>query len=131
MALIVGAMEAPMSKNQLFVEPRDDGRFSVSRADAQRASAVCDTQAQAIARARATLDKIASQKQPEFLPLNHQSREPGLEDFAQHYTMQAERDVHEGITRTLVEAVPMGMLSDLSECPSVEADELGDNVDFF
>jgi len=41
-----------MSKNQLFVEPRPDGRFSVKGADAKRASAVCDTQGAAIARAR-------------------------------------------------------------------------------
>jgi hypothetical protein len=41
-----------MSSKQLFIEPRSDGGYSVKRPDAQRASAVCDTQAQAIARAR-------------------------------------------------------------------------------
>jgi len=48
-----------MSKNQLFVEPRADGGFSVSRSDAKRASAVCDTQADAIARARALNPGVA------------------------------------------------------------------------
>ena len=38
-------------KNDLFVTKRDDGRFNVERADAKRASAVADTQKEAIKRA--------------------------------------------------------------------------------
>jgi hypothetical protein len=41
-----------MADNRLFVERQDDGRYAVKRANAERASAVCDTQAEAIARAR-------------------------------------------------------------------------------
>lgn len=41
-----------MSKDKLFVERRDQGDYAVRRANSQRASAVCDTQAQAIARAK-------------------------------------------------------------------------------
>ena len=38
-------------KNELFVTKRDDGRFNVERPDAKRASAVTDTQNEAIKRA--------------------------------------------------------------------------------
>jgi pyridoxine/pyridoxamine 5'-phosphate oxidase len=41
-----------MSKNQFFVERREQGDYAVRRPNSQRASAVCDTQAEAIERAR-------------------------------------------------------------------------------
>jgi hypothetical protein len=41
-----------MVDNRLFVEQRPDGRYNVSKPNAGRASAVADTQAEAIARAR-------------------------------------------------------------------------------
>lgn len=41
-----------MPKRQLFVEQRKQGDFAVKKADAQRASAVASTQAEAIAIAR-------------------------------------------------------------------------------
>lgn len=41
-----------MSKDPLFIEQRDDGRYAVKKANADRASEVCDTQASAIERAR-------------------------------------------------------------------------------
>ena len=41
-----------MKKNQLFVERREQGDYAVRRANAQRASAVLPTQAEAIDRAR-------------------------------------------------------------------------------
>ena len=41
-----------MSENNLYVEKRDDGKFAVKKPDAQRASAVEATQAEAIARAK-------------------------------------------------------------------------------
>lgn len=37
---------------RLYVTPREDGRYNVLRANAQRASAVTDTQGEAIARAK-------------------------------------------------------------------------------
>ena len=40
-----------MSKDKLYVEKRPEGDFAVRRPNSARASAVCDTQAQAIARA--------------------------------------------------------------------------------
>jgi hypothetical protein len=40
-----------MSDNKLFVEQREQGDFAVRRANSERASAVCPTQAEAIQRA--------------------------------------------------------------------------------
>jgi Uncharacterized protein conserved in bacteria (DUF2188) len=39
-------------KNEFFIEQRKDGRYNVSRPNAERASAVTDTQAKGIAKAR-------------------------------------------------------------------------------
>lgn len=41
-----------MSKDNLFIEQRLDGRYNVSKPNAERPSAVTDTQAKGIARAR-------------------------------------------------------------------------------
>jgi hypothetical protein len=41
-----------MADDKLFVEQRPDGRYNVLKPNAERASAVTDTQAEAIARAK-------------------------------------------------------------------------------
>jgi Uncharacterized protein conserved in bacteria (DUF2188) len=41
-----------MSKDKYFVEKRDQGDYAVRTAHSQRASAVCETQAEAIARTK-------------------------------------------------------------------------------
>jgi hypothetical protein len=41
-----------MNDDTFFIEQRPDGRYNVSKPNAERASAVSDTQAEAIARAR-------------------------------------------------------------------------------
>jgi hypothetical protein len=41
-----------MDNDQLFVERRSEGDYAVRRGDAERASAILPTQAEAIARAR-------------------------------------------------------------------------------
>jgi len=41
-----------MSDKRLFVERREDGEYAVRKANSDRASAVCHTQAEAIARAK-------------------------------------------------------------------------------
>ena len=87
--------------------------------------------AQAIARARAALDKIASQKQHEFLPLNHNGPERGLHDFAQHYTMQAERDVHACATKTVAGQPLAAAQVPPSESVPTAIEEVADNVEFF
>lgn len=50
-----------MTKDRLFVEQRKQGDFAVRKGSAERASAVADTQAEAIA--------IAKQMNPEASPL--------------------------------------------------------------
>lgn len=45
-----------MSKDPLFVERRADGKYTVKHADAQRVSAVTDTQKDAILRAQQITD---------------------------------------------------------------------------
>lgn len=50
-----------MSKDQLFVEQRKRGDFAVKKGNAERASAVAETQAEAIA--------IAKKMNPEMTPL--------------------------------------------------------------
>ena len=41
-----------MTKKELYVERREEGDYAVRRAGSDRASDVCDTQAEAIERAR-------------------------------------------------------------------------------
>lgn len=53
--------------------------------------------------------------------------EPGLADFLSHYTMQAELDVHQGVTRAVTGAAPV----EEQHSPPGEVDELGDNIEFF
>jgi hypothetical protein len=65
-----------------------------------------------------------------------EAREPALDDFAQHYTMEAERDVHASISRA--EPAPVAVMTTaeppaVSEEVAVSApdDDLGDNVELF
>jgi hypothetical protein len=74
--------------------------------------------AEAVGRARAMLGGIEADE-PSGRSLAGSSHE--LTDFSRHYTMQAERDVHEGITGA-------GAAADLS---SLEAGEMGSNVELF
>jgi hypothetical protein len=87
--------------------------------------------AQAVARASEILDGIASQQQHEFVPLTNKGGEPGLNDFAQHYTMQAERDVHAVATRTVQQRALGGAHVQQSEFLSKSGGEVADNVEFF
>lgn len=41
-----------MTKKELYVERREEGDYAIRRPDSERASDVCDTQAEAIERAR-------------------------------------------------------------------------------
>ena len=41
-----------MNEREFFIEKRQDGRYNVSKPNAERPSAVTDTQAEAIARAK-------------------------------------------------------------------------------
>jgi hypothetical protein len=56
---------------------------------------------------------------------------PALAGCVTNYTMQAERDVHEGIIKGMSEAVSADTISTLAESRSVGSIELGANVELF
>jgi hypothetical protein len=85
--------------------------------------------AEGIGRARATLNRMGGENPSALSPDGRESPERGLEDFTMHYTMQAERDVHENVMGT----APTGGAAPRPLEPAAEEDEgqLGENVEFF
>jgi hypothetical protein len=82
--------------------------------------------AAAVSRARGMLQEIGD-RNPSPLPLDGSpAPDYGLHDFATHYTMQSELDVHE-VHQGLTPGAPPGQ----PDSPSTEAGELGENVEFF
>jgi hypothetical protein len=57
--------------------------------------------------------------------------EQSLAGFAAHYTMQAERDVHEGTAKTAVGPALVEREVRGPEFPPQATEELGENVEFF
>ncbi len=87
---------------------------------------------ESIRRARGTLDEIGDGIRSGLMPGDAGPSEQGLADFATHYTLQSERDVHQRITGVATgTATPLCADPELAACPAGEAAELGDNVDFF
>jgi len=87
--------------------------------------------AEAVTRARESIEEIGEKTQSGLSRDESEEPEPGLADFMSHYTMQAELDVHESVTRTATGTAPMAAQLDCLKPPPGEADELGDNVEFF
>jgi len=87
--------------------------------------------AEAVTRARGSIEEIGEKAQCGLSRDESEEPEPGLADFMSHYTMQAELDVHESVTRTATGTAPMAAQVDCLNTPPGEADELGDNVEFF
>jgi len=87
--------------------------------------------AEAVARARGSIEEIGEKTQCEWPRDESEKLEPGLADFMSHYTMQAELDVHENVTRVATGNTARTALAEANNSPSGEADELGDNVEFF
>jgi hypothetical protein len=88
--------------------------------------------AETISRSRRMLKEIEEANQSGLPHDRAEARERGLADFARHYTMQAERDVHEGVTKAVVGATPVAPVAVLAEqSPAKEAEEMGENVEFF
>jgi hypothetical protein len=87
--------------------------------------------AEAVARARGSIEEIGEKTRCGLPSDEGEEPEPGLADFMSHYTMQAELDVHESVTRKATGTVPMAAQVDCLNTPPGEADELGDNVEFF
>jgi methyl-accepting chemotaxis protein len=87
--------------------------------------------ANAMSSAQQRLKQIAEKTPSSLSPNGRPASESGLAEFAAHYTMQAERDVHEGLSRASVATEPVAVLAEVTPSPPVLSDELGDNVEFF
>jgi hypothetical protein len=87
--------------------------------------------AEAVSRAREAIKKIGVCAQSGLPRGDSERLDPGLADFVSHYTMQAERDVHEGIIKAVTGTAPDTAPVDGQNSPPGETDELGDNVEFF
>jgi hypothetical protein len=84
-----------------------------------------------IGRSRRMLNQIGEEHQAGLSPRNAEALERGLANSARHYTMQVERDLHEGFTKAVAGVAPVAARTEQSELPPVEVDELGENVEFF
>ena len=80
----------------------------------------------AVGRARGMLQEIGERNPSPLPPDGSPAPDLGLHDFATHYTMQSEHDVHDE-HQGLTTAAPAGQPDALS----TEAGELGENVEFF
>ena len=101
--------------------------LSVTREDFTVGSLFAD----AVSRARGML-KGLEEKNEAALPGEATAElELGLADHAMRYTMQSERDVHESVTKALAGTAPAAGLLQQTQAVSVEADGLGENVEFF
>jgi methyl-accepting chemotaxis protein len=87
--------------------------------------------ANAVSSAQQRLKHIAEKVPASLAPNGHPATQSGLTEFAAHYTMQAERDVHDSLARASVATEPVTVLAEEPELTPVPADELGDNVEFF
>ena len=87
--------------------------------------------ARAVARARETIKGIRESAQSGLPRDDSENSDSRLADFASHYTMQAELDVHQSLTRAVAGTAPDTAQVDGQNSPPGEADELGDNVEFF
>ena len=82
--------------------------------------------AEAVSRARGMLQEVG-ERNPSPLPLDGSpAPDYGLHDFATNYTMQSEHDVHD-VHQGFTVAAPPGQ----PDSPSIDAGELGENVEFF
>jgi hypothetical protein len=87
--------------------------------------------AEAVIRAQGSFQMIGMKAQCDLPSDESEESESGLADFMSHYTMQAELDVHEDVTRAVSGATPVAAQVESQNASPGEADELGDNVEFF
>jgi len=85
----------------------------------------------AVKRVRGSMKLIGEQAQAGLAHQAGDEQEPGLAEFVSHYTMQAERDVHEGVTREVTGLAYVVGTTEVQNSQLGGADELGDNVEFF
>jgi hypothetical protein len=87
--------------------------------------------AEAVTRARGAMKEIGENSYCGLPSDESEEPESGLADFMSHYTMQAEVDVHESITKAATGAASVAATVESRNVSPGEADELGDNVEFF
>jgi hypothetical protein len=87
--------------------------------------------AETIARSRRMVETIAEESRSVPWHDEEQVAEPGLRNIAQHYTMQAEREVHRDVTRALAGAVPAAEGAKPLDPTPQDAGEVGESVQFF
>jgi hypothetical protein len=87
--------------------------------------------AEAVTRARGSIKEIGEDTQFGLPSDESEESESGLADFMNLYTMQAELDVHENVTRAPIRMAPIATTVECQNSSPEEADELGDNVEFF
>ena len=87
--------------------------------------------AAAIESARGTLGNVGDTVQAGLAQDSSQPLAGALKDYATHYTMQSERDVHERVTGVPVTGKLAALVSEQPEPPPADADTFGENVDFF
>jgi len=84
--------------------------------------------AESISGARGALDAVGDRIRSARIPPDTGQWERGLAEFATHYTLQSEREVHQRITGV---AMPTGIALGAAQEFAEEAEVMGENVDFF
>jgi hypothetical protein len=87
--------------------------------------------ADAMLSAQQKLKQIARKADSRLFCQGNEVSERALAKLALHYTMQTERDLHEGIVNALAGRTPVGPISTQPSLLSAEVDDLGGNVEFF
>jgi hypothetical protein len=87
--------------------------------------------AEAVTRARESMQEIGDEAQCGLPCDENEDPESGLADFMSLYTMQSEIDVHEGVTKASIGTMDSTTPIEGQKPPPGDADEIGDNVEFF
>lgn len=87
--------------------------------------------ADAVSRARGMLRGFEEKYESDLPGDEIAALKQGLADHAARYTMQSERDVHALVTKAVAQAAPATVPLQQPQSTSMEADELGENVEFF
>ena len=134
-AMRLAVAELHSSSESSFVEiAKITGRCGSLREDLsaiRQSFSVGPLFAEAVSRARGTLDGIVEETQSGFSKDDAELFEQGLADFRRHYTMQSERDVHDSVVRAAAGRLSVAELAEQPELPPKEAGALDDNVEFF
>ena len=87
--------------------------------------------ARTVARVRGAIEEIGENTPPGPPRDGDEEPEDGFADFVSHYTMQAERDVHDAVNRAAAGTLQMVVPDAAQDSAQGAGNELGDNVEFF